>query len=95
MAFELGHTKIGGRAKGSLNKISLQLRETISDFLNDNFELIIKDFHSLQPKERVKFYCDLLNYGLPKLQSVQMETDFDRLSDSQLDDIIKALKNGE
>ncbi len=95
MAFELGHNKIGGRTKGTLNKTSLQLRETITDFLKGNFELIVKDFELLHPKDRVKLYCDLLNYGLPKLQSVQMETDFDKLSDSQLDYIINELKNGE
>ena len=96
MGFEKGVSgNYDGRPKGSLNKTSLKLRETISAFLEGNFELIVRDFESLTPKDRIKFYCDLLNYGLPKLQSVQMETDFDRLPESQLDDIINALKNGE
>jgi len=63
-------------------------------FLEGNFELIVQDFQSLAPKERVKLYYDLLNYGLPKLQAVQMETEFDKLSDSQLDFIINSLKDG-
>ena len=96
MGFEKGTSgNYEGRPKGSLNKTSLKLRETISAFLEVNFELIVRDFESLTPKDRIKFYYDLLNYGLPKLQSIQMETDFDRLPESQLDDIINALKNGE
>ena len=81
-----------GRPKGTKNKTGLQLRETITDFLENNFEKIVQDFHYLKPKDRVKLYCDLLQYGLPRLQAVQLETDFDNLSDSQLDQIIEELK---
>ncbi len=62
-----------GKPKGAKNKTGLQLRETITDFLNDNFTKIVKDFNTLKPKDRVKLYCDLLQYGLPKLQSVTLE----------------------
>ena len=81
-----------GRPKGAKNKTGLQLREIITDFLENKFEKIIEDFDSLKPKDRVKLYCDLLQYGLPRLQAVQLETDFDNLSDSQLDQIIEELK---
>ena len=82
----------GGRPKGAVNKTSSQLRETITDFLDNNFEKIVTDFEGLKPKERVKVYCDLLQYGLPRLQAIQLETDFERLTDEQLDDIIESLK---
>jgi len=81
-----------GRPVGAKNKTGLQLRETISDFLTDNFEKIVDDFHSLKPKDRVKLYCDLLQYGLPKLQAMSMEFDFEKLTDEQLDEIIEKLK---
>lgn len=96
MAFEKGKTgNPDGRPKGSLNKNTSKLREAISCFLTDNFDSIVNDFQELSPKDRVKFYCDLLNYNLPKVQSIQMETDFDRLSDSQLDTIMKELRDVE
>ncbi len=81
-----------GRPKGTSNKTCIQLRETINDFLQNNFETVVKDFGKLQPKERVKFYCDLLQFGLPRLQAVELETEFDRLTDTQLNVIIEGLK---
>lgn len=81
-----------GRPKGTANKITIQLRETISDFLENNFEQIKRDFKRLQPKDRAKLYCDLLQYSLPKLQAMQLETEFDKLTDAQLDYIIEGLK---
>lgn len=82
----------GGRPKGAVNKTSSQLRETITDFLENNFEKIVTDFDGLKPKDRVKIYCDLLQYGLPRLQAIQLETDFERLPNDQLDAIIESLK---
>jgi hypothetical protein len=83
-----------GRPKGAKNKNGLELRETISNFLENNFAKIVEDFHYLKPKDRVKLYCDLLQYGLPRLQAVQLETDFERLPEDQLEHIIEQLKNG-
>jgi hypothetical protein len=93
MPFKKGESgNLKGRAKGTQNKITKQLRETITLFLENNFESLENDFESLPPRDRIKFYCDLLQFGLPKLQSVQLESDFDSLSDSQLDKIIAELK---
>ena len=66
-----------GRPKGAKNKNIMQLREMINGFLETNFEKIICDFEELKPKERVKLYCDLLQYGLPRLQAVQSATEFE------------------
>lgn len=96
MAFEKGISgNYEGRPKGALNKNTSRLREAISSFLTDNFDSFVNDFQELGPKDRIKFYCDLLNYNLPKVQSIQMETDFNMLTDSQLDTIIKELKDVE
>jgi hypothetical protein len=92
MPFEKGNSgNPDGRPNGTNNKLTKQLRETINDFLETNFETVINDFEKLTPKERLKFYCELLQYGLPKLQAVQMETDFENLSDEQLNFIINEL----
>ena len=96
MGFEKGVSgNYQGRPKGALNHNTTRLREAISSFLTDNFEQIIKDFEVLSPKDRLKFYCDLLNFNLPKVQSIQMETDFNMLTDSQIDNIIKELRHAE
>ncbi len=94
MPFKKGQSgNLKGRTKGTQNKLSKQLRESITSFLENNFERLENDFELLPPKERMKFYCDLLQYGLPKLQTVQLETDFEHLTDLELDKIINELKN--
>lgn len=96
MAFEKGISgNPEGRPKGATNRTSLQLREMITDFLENNFEKVVSDFGELKPKDRVKLYCDLLQYGLPRLQAVQIETEFERLPEDQLDKIIEELKKVE
>jgi hypothetical protein len=94
MPFKKGQSgNIKGRTKGTPNRVTKQLRESISSFLDNNFQRLEKDFDLLTPRDRIKFYCDLLQYGLPKLQTVQLETDFDHLTDTELDKIINELKS--
>jgi hypothetical protein len=96
MPFEKGNSgNPDGRPKGTNNKLTKQLRETINDFLETNFENVIQDFEKLTPKERLKFYCELLQYGLPKLQAVKIEEpeiEYERLSDEQVDLILQQLR---
>lgn len=92
MAFEKGQSgNPGGRPKGSGNKVKTQLRETITAFLDENFEKVKDDFSKLKPGERIRMYLELLQYGVPKLQSVQIETEFDNLTDEQLQEIVDRL----
>jgi len=60
-----------GRPRGTPNKLTAELRERISDFLNANWEKIEKDFGTLDPEKRVLLYEKLLAFILPRLQSVQ------------------------
>ena len=82
-----------GRPKGSLNRNTAYLRELISSFLNSNFETITGDFEALQPKDRIKYYCELLQFGLPKLQTTVMESRYDSLPEDQIDEIITGIIN--
>jgi hypothetical protein len=94
MPFEKGYSgNLNGRPPGIPNKVTMQLREMITDFLENNFEQVKRDFKRLPPKERARLYVDLLQYGLPKLQAMQIETEFDKLTDGQLDEIINRLIN--
>ena len=81
-----------GRPKGTKNRISNDLRQSISDFLNLNFSTIKSDFEELTPKDRVKFYTDLLQFAVPKLQNTSLDIDFERMDEDQLDEIIERLK---
>ena len=94
MPFKKGQSgNIKGRTKGTPNRTTKQLRESITSFLDNNFQRLENDLELLTPRDRIKFYCDLLQFGLPKLQTVQIETDFEHLSDFDLDKIINELKS--
>ncbi|HKC37702.1 MAG TPA: DUF5681 domain-containing protein [Chitinophagaceae bacterium] len=105
MPFEKGKSgNPDGRPEGAKNKITGELRTTITNFLEDNFEKVVQDFNALSPKERAKLYCDLLQYGLPKLQSVSLGLEekssklslgiaFEKMTDEQLNKIIDELKS--
>ncbi len=82
-----------GRPKGAKNKIGIDLRDLISQFLSDEFSTVVDDFRRLQPRERIRVYTDLLQYGLPKLQSVSLESQLEQLTDEQLSAIIQHLSN--
>ena len=84
--------KTGGRKPGTPNKITTDLRKRINDFLSDNWEMLQEDFKQLEPKDRVNFYEKILQYGLPRLQSTELTSDIERLTDQQLDYIINDLK---
>ena len=70
MGLQKGQTNNkNGRAKGSQNKVTKDLRVWVTDFLNENLEQVQKDFKVLEPKERILFFEKLLKYSLPTLQA--------------------------
>jgi hypothetical protein len=94
MPFEPGVSgNPAGKPKGAKTKVNLELREKITAFLDGEFETVQEDFKKLEPKDKLKFYTDLLQYGLPKLQNTSLGFDFESLNDDQLDEIIQRLTN--
>jgi hypothetical protein len=83
----------GGRPKGKPNKVTGNLREWINGFIEDNRQQIQADFKALEPKDRIMMFEKLLKYALPTLQATSLTTDFEKLTDEQLDEIIDRLKN--
>ncbi len=56
---------------------------------------IIAEWQKLEGKDKLSFYKDLLKYAVPTLSTMQLETEFDRLPDDQLDELINRIKNGK
>lgn len=81
-----------GRPKGAKNKVSKGLREAMTDFLNSEFVKLEKDFPLLSPRDRMKFFTDLLPYVMPRLQTTSLAIDFEKMTDEQLSEIIVQLK---
>ena len=63
--------KTGGRSQGTPNLLTKELRERINDFLNENWPQIEKDFMTLEPDKRVILFEKLLQFTLPRLQTIQ------------------------
>jgi predicted Zn-dependent peptidase len=74
-----------GKPKGSTGKVTHRLRELVCAFLDENFETIRKDFDELTPRDRIKFYTDLLAFGLPKLSTVEMKSEIERLTPEEIE----------
>ena len=80
-----------GRPKGVPNKISADLRQRISDFLNNKWASVETDFDTLEPKERLMFFERLLQYSIPKQKEVT-KIDIGSLTDEEVDQLLdKAL----
>lgn len=76
MPFEKGRKKTGGRAKGTpnTNGSSAELRERVQRLLDSQYDRILADLESMEPKERVSAWIKLLDFALPKLQRTENST---------------------
>ncbi|HEY5591827.1 MAG TPA: DUF5681 domain-containing protein [Paludibacter sp.] len=82
-----------GRPKGQPNKATAELRERIKNFLDGNFESVQSDFQNLEPVQKLAFYEKLIKYVIPVQNSNELKLDFEKMSDSELDQIINRLIN--
>lgn len=66
--------KTGGRAKGTPNRNTTEIREQFQSLINDNLEQMNKDLKALEPKDRIKAIIDLLKFVLPTLKATELST---------------------
>jgi hypothetical protein len=89
------------RPKGSLNKITSEIKEKIADLVSNVFETL--DPNTMTQQEKLKFIQIGLQYVVPRLRSIeqkepQEEQKFtieiiDRLTDYTDDQLDNAIKN--
>jgi len=77
---------INGRPVGSQNKVSADLKQLITDFLNYNWATLQDDFDQLTPKERVYFREKLLQYDVAKKQHTDLTGDFQKITGITFDE---------
>ena len=68
-----GKGRMGGRAKGTPNKATMDLKTWVASILDGGREQFERDLRALEPQERVKVFTGLLNYVLPKQQAISVE----------------------
>lgn len=81
-----------GRKPGTPNKVTKDLRKWVNNFIESQTDQIQKDWKQLEPKDRIVLFEKLLKYSLPTLQATSLTTDLEKLTDTQLDQIINELQ---
>lgn len=68
-------TRPTGRQKGTPNKVTTMTKEVIARLLGEyqSSGLMMKDFKSLEPRDRLMVSEKMMQYVMPKIQAVQME----------------------
>ena len=90
-----GRGRLGGRSKGTPNKVNATLREFIEELINENRSQIKADLKKLGPYQMLLFIEKLMGYVLPKQAPVsteeQISTEYkalERLIDTAPDEFI-------
>ncbi len=86
-----------GRPKGKPNKVTGEVREWIKAIIDKQRPQLEKDLKALEPAERWRIVEKLMQYVVPKMQAIEANIDFNRLTDEQLDKLAGELleKAGE
>ncbi len=75
-----GRGRLGGRAKGTPNKTTGTIKVWLTDLLTKNKKQIVEDLQQVAPQERLRFFTGLLQYIVPKQQSISVEDEYAALS---------------
>ena len=70
---ETPREKTGGRQKGTPNKATANLRDTIQEIIERQFETLESDLEELEGKDRIAFVLKLIEYILPKQRETKIE----------------------
>jgi len=87
-----------GRKKGSLNKLTSNLRDTLETIQTENLAFILAHLSNLSLRERLQLNRDLLPFIVPKYTTIsQMDKiDFNEmLKEYQLTETIKMLSTDQ
>lgn len=80
-----GKGRLGGRTKGTPNKVSGTVKEWLQAVIDNNRERFEDDLDDLEPGERVRVISNLLQYVTPKMQSASpeelLEAEYQKLSE--------------
>ncbi len=86
-----GRGRLGGRVKGSPNKVTSSVKEWLVEVINQNRPQMEADIRALEPKDRLQILEKFMQYAIPKQQAVSAKVDIDTLSDEQLDLLVSEL----
>lgn len=91
MARPKGTPKTGGRQKGTPNKVTASVKGWLSCLIDKNRRQIEKDLKAVKPLERLQMLEKLMQYVVPKQQTVKAAVNFENLTDEELTALIGEL----
>lgn len=86
-----GLGRLGGRAKGTPNKITTELRDKFRQFAQENFEMFETEWKGLEGKDKCKVFIDICKFVVPSLTSVELNDTTEQRS--EVEDLIKNLRD--
>lgn len=84
-----------GRPKGAKNKIEPLTKQTITEFLSEQWPTIQRDFKKMEPAARIQHFMKLLAFVMPQPKQTDLNVDFTRLSDDQIDQLVEKILGDE
>lgn len=93
MTFIKGQGRIAGRQKGTPNKSTTNLKSSIQQIVERQFETLESDLEGLDGRDKINFVLKLIEYILPKQR--EQKLNFSDLSDTEIDALIDRLKSDE
>ena len=76
-----------GRPKGAVGKFNGTMRERLTDFLQDNYAQFMKDYMQLEPRDRVRYYLEVVPY-----ETAKAEPEHKALSDDEKIELLDMLE---
>ena len=64
-----------GRKAGTPNKATKDIRDAFTLLIENNLSKLQEDINGLEPKERVKLLLDMAQFVVPKLRSIDLQSD--------------------
>lgn len=88
-----GRGRLGGRTKGTPNKVTTSLREFLVDIIDQNRDNIAKDLARLEdfPAQRLAIMERLMAYVIPKQTASNVAVDIDTLNEEQINELINRI----
>lgn len=69
-----GKGRIGGRQKGTPNKVTRSMRELLTRFCDETFDSFVSAFNEIEtPRDKCKIWLEAQAFVTPKLSSVDIK----------------------
>lgn len=91
MSRQKGSPKTGGRKRGTPNRVTTDLKTWVASILDDGRDRFLDSLDQLDSTEYVRVFTNLLNYVLPKQQSVGIDAKVDNVKPMTIEEAKKII----